>query len=104
LLVSELVTNAYKAMQADPICGIACIEVSLRLFDDNLLIEVIDSSPQIPVPNPGNDAEAENWRGLTVVERLSQEWGYFWSTGRKVVYCTLPVTAPHIHDAEPVSQ
>jgi anti-sigma regulatory factor (Ser/Thr protein kinase) len=92
LLVSELVTNAYRAMQAGPFPGIPCIELSLRLFDGHLLIEVIDSSPRAPVPNLAGNAEAENGRGLAVVDGLSQEWGYFWRTGRKVVYCTLPYT------------
>jgi anti-sigma regulatory factor (Ser/Thr protein kinase) len=91
LLVSELVTNAHNAMLAEPLSGIACIELSLRLFDDHLLIEVIDSSPKPPVPNLANDAEAEGQRGLAVVDGLSQEWGYFWRTGRKVVYSKLPL-------------
>jgi anti-sigma regulatory factor (Ser/Thr protein kinase) len=93
LLVSELVTNAFEAMSANPSSGIACIELSLRLFEDHLLIEVIDSSPKAPVPRLTCDAEAENGRGLAVVDHVSQEWGYFWRTGRKVVYCILPLEA-----------
>jgi anti-sigma regulatory factor (Ser/Thr protein kinase) len=91
LLVSELVTNAYQAMLGGPVSGIACIELSLRRFDDSLLIEVIDSSPRTPVLSLTSNAEAENGRGLAVVERLSDEWGYFWRTKRKVVYCILPL-------------
>jgi hypothetical protein len=94
LLVSELVTNAYKAMEMGPISGIACIELSLRLLNDHLLIEVIDSSPKTPAPNLTDDAEREGWRGLAVVDRLSQEWGYFWRMGRKVVFCKLSIPSP----------
>ena len=93
LLVSELVTNAFEAMSADPFPGIACVELSLRLFDDQLLIEVIDSSRKSPAPGLTGDTGAENGRGLAVVDHVSQEWGYFWRTGRKVVYCILPLPA-----------
>ena len=91
LLVSELVTNAFTAMQTSPLLGIACIELSLRMFDGYLLIEVIDSSPSTPAPILASNADAENCRGLAVVDHISQEWGWFWRTGRKVVYCILPV-------------
>ena len=91
LLASEFVTNAYAAMSAEPFPGIACIDFSLRLFDDHLLIEVIDSSPRIPVPDLTDNSETEGGRGLAVVERMSQEWGFFWRNGRKVVFCKLGV-------------
>ncbi|MGH3279140.1 MAG: ATP-binding protein [Trebonia sp.] len=93
LVVSELVTNACQAMQAGSVTGPACIELSLRRFEDRLLVEVIDSSPKAPVPNLAGDAGAEGGRGLVVVDRLSGEWGWFWRPGRKVVYCVLPLTA-----------
>jgi anti-sigma regulatory factor (Ser/Thr protein kinase) len=93
LLVSELVTNAYKAMGEEPLSGVTCIELSLRLFGGHLLIEVIDSSPKPPVPNLTPNAHEEGGRGLAVVDGLSQQWGYFWRTGRKVVYCILPCTS-----------
>lgn len=89
LVVSELVSNAYTAMEKEPFSGIPCIEFSLRLFDAHLLIEVIDSSTRSPKPDLTYDAERESGRGLVVVDRLSQEWGYFWRNGRKVVYCKL---------------
>jgi anti-sigma regulatory factor (Ser/Thr protein kinase) len=91
LLVSELVTNAYKAMSIEPTAGIECIELSLRLFDDHLLIEVIDSSPKAPAPKLAEDAEALSSRGLAVVDHMSDgNWGWFWRSGRKVVFCKLP--------------
>jgi hypothetical protein len=79
-------------MLIEPLSGIACIDLSLRLFDDHLLIEVIDSSQKSPMPNLANNPDAESWRGLAVVDSLSHEWGYFWHIGRKVVFCTLPTT------------
>jgi hypothetical protein len=35
------------------------------------------------------NAEAENGRGLAVVNHLSEEWGYFSRLSRKVVYAEL---------------
>jgi len=95
LLVSELVTNAYKAMLAESLAGVACIDLSLRLFRDHLLIEVIDSSPNLPVARLAENAEAVGWRGLAVVHRLTDgDWGCFRRTGRKVVFCKLPIPLP----------
>lgn len=96
LLVSELVSNAVTAMQVEPITGIACVEVSLRMFTDRLLIEVVDSSPRIPLPNLASNAEAENGRGLAVVNHFSQEWGYFSRLSRKVVYAELRIVPPEM--------
>jgi anti-sigma regulatory factor (Ser/Thr protein kinase) len=90
LLISELVTNAYNAtFDLEPA---TVIEFSLRLFADRLLIEVIDSSPDDPVLKPPDDTSAEKGRGLSIVEGLSSEWGYFRHQGKKVVYCILPIT------------
>jgi anti-sigma regulatory factor (Ser/Thr protein kinase) len=74
LLVSELVTNAVKAsremMQASP--------VRLWLVSDSaqVLILVWDSSPQPPVQMDTGD-EAENGRGLMLVEAISEQWGWY---------------------------
>ena len=87
LVVPELVTNACSAAVA--LAGEGVIELSLRVFDSRLLVEVIDSSPGIPVPSPPGDAAGESGRGLSLVDALSEEWGYFWHDGRKVVYATL---------------
>jgi anti-sigma regulatory factor (Ser/Thr protein kinase) len=90
LVVSELVTNAYTAT-ATP-AEESIIELSLRVFDSRLLVEVIDSSPGVPVLSPPADATAlsgESGRGLSLVDALSEEWGYFWHDGRKVVYAAL---------------
>jgi hypothetical protein len=93
LVVSELVTNAYTAMDIDPIAGICGIDLSLRLFDGHLLIEVIDSSPKPPIPNLDKNISATGGRGLAVVDDFSgHQWGYFWRTRRKVVFCMLPLS------------
>jgi anti-sigma regulatory factor (Ser/Thr protein kinase) len=83
LIVSELVTNAYKAMQGQ------AIDLSLRLFPTRLLIEVTDSSPLSPVLSE-SDFRAEGGRGLTAVDALSDsKWGFYWQQGRKIVYAIL---------------
>lgn len=95
LLIDEMVTNAYHAMSAyDALAGQApgaTIDFSLRLFDDHLLIEVIDSSPKVPKLNPPCDSCAESGRGLGIVEALADDWGFFFHQGRKVVFAILSV-------------
>jgi anti-sigma regulatory factor (Ser/Thr protein kinase) len=90
VVVSELVTNAYTA--ATNLDDSTLIDLSLRLFNDHLLVEVIDSSPEAPMLAPAKDAASENGRGLYLVNELSRDWGYFWHQGRKVVYCILSFT------------
>jgi anti-sigma regulatory factor (Ser/Thr protein kinase) len=91
LLVSELVTNAYVAM-TETTNGISCIDLSLRLFNNRrLLVEVTDSSPRVPLL-AASGPDSVNGRGLTLVDEMSQQWGYFWHRGRKIVYVILSVT------------
>jgi len=87
LLVSELVTNALNAM-TEAATGISCIDLSLRLFPTRLLVEVTDSSPRPPALSPSGP-DAPSGRGLPLVGSLSQEWGFFWHNGRKIVYFIL---------------
>jgi anti-sigma regulatory factor (Ser/Thr protein kinase) len=74
LLVSELITNAVKAsravMHASP--------VRLWLVSDlaRILILVWDASPQPPV-RVNASGEAENGRGLMLVEAISERWGWY---------------------------
>jgi anti-sigma regulatory factor (Ser/Thr protein kinase) len=92
LLVSELVTNAVKAMVGrddQP-------PVRLRLSGDyaRVLIEVWDAD-QRPPEDPGSDGlpdlEAEGGRGLFLVAALSARWN--WQLTRqptgKVVWCEI---------------
>lgn len=99
LLVSELVTNAVKAMagrEDQP-------PVRLRLSGDNarVLIEVSDADPRPPAPeDPDADGllnlEAERGRGLFLVAALSSRWNWHLTrqpTG-KVVWCELEDDQP----------
>jgi hypothetical protein len=98
-VVSELVANAVKAMAvamaSGSFAGPAFAELSLRLFPRHFLIEVIDSSPKIPVPKLETDPEALDRRGLALVDALSEIWGWNWHMrrSRKIVWCKLAVTA-----------
>jgi len=94
LLVSELVTNAFQAAGRtipEPSRQPA-VRLFLRCFPGELLIEVVDRSPDPPVPSsPGR--ESEHGRGLLLVEALSREWGWFPVPGGKCVYCRLATEA-----------
>ena len=78
LLVSELVTNAVKASRAMA----QAFPVRLWLASDSVqvLILVWDASPQSPV-RMGTSDEAENGRGLMLVEAISEQWGWYFREG-----------------------
>ena len=64
----------------------------MRHFPDGLLIEVYDTDSNPPVRSSPDD-DAENGRGLMLVDALSKEWSYFFLPGGgKVVYCFLEIT------------
>jgi anti-sigma regulatory factor (Ser/Thr protein kinase) len=99
LLVSELVTNAVR-FSGDPArtlryserADASLISLSLRHFRDGLLIEVYDTDSNPPIRSSPDD-DAENGRGLMLVDALSKEWSYFFPEGGgKVVYCFLEIT------------
>lgn len=86
LIVSELVTNAVRFGGARP------ISLSLRNFFEVLLVEVYDSGNSFPILSSA-DGDAENGRGLVLVNALSKEWSYsFLPGGGKVVCCFLAKT------------
>ena len=96
LLISELVTNAIR-FSGDPARTFRCseradaglISMSLRHFTGGLLIEVWDTDDSPPVLCDV-DPDAENGRGLMLVDALAEEWSYFYPPGGgKVVYCLL---------------
>jgi anti-sigma regulatory factor (Ser/Thr protein kinase) len=99
LLVSELVTNAVRfsgdparALRYSERADASLISLSLRHFPEGLLIEVYDTDSNPPVRSDPDD-DAENGRGLMLVEALSKEWSYFFPAGGgKVVYCFLEIT------------
>jgi len=78
LLVAELVTNAVTASRAMK----HALPVRLWLASDSVqvLILVWDASPQSPMPMGTND-EAENGRGLMLVEAISEQWGWYFPEG-----------------------
>ena len=100
LLVSELVTNAVRfagnpapAQQYSERVQAGLISLSVRHFGDGLLIEVFDTDASPPVLTDAAD-DAENGRGLVLVDALSREWSYFFPPcGGKVVYCFIEI--PH---------
>jgi anti-sigma regulatory factor (Ser/Thr protein kinase) len=94
LLISELVTNAVRFASA-PLTArrhsenAGMIWLSVRHFGAGLLIEVYDSDIRPPVLTEASE-DAENGRGLLLVDALSKEWSYFFPPGGgKVVYCFL---------------
>jgi anti-sigma regulatory factor (Ser/Thr protein kinase) len=99
LLVSELVTNAVR-FSGDPArtlryserANAGLISLSLRHFRGVLLIEVYDTDTSPPVLcDAGPDAE--NGRGLVLIDALATEWSYFFPPdGGKVVYCLVEIT------------
>ena len=95
LLVTELVTNAVKASRAMT----QAFPVRLWLASDSaqVLILVSDASPQPPV-RMDTSAEAENGRGLMVVEAISEQWGWYFREGKdgKVVWATVRLSAQGI--------
>jgi anti-sigma regulatory factor (Ser/Thr protein kinase) len=73
LLVSEIATNAIQVTQADAYSA----PVRLWLLADRarLLILVWDASPLPPV-RVSSSADAENGRGLLLVDTISARWGW----------------------------
>ena len=98
LLVSELVTNAVRfagaptpAQHHSGRMDAGLISLSVRHFGDGLLVEVFDTDASPPVLTDAAD-DAENGRGLVLVDALSREWSYFFPPcGGKVVYCFIEI-------------
>jgi anti-anti-sigma regulatory factor/anti-sigma regulatory factor (Ser/Thr protein kinase) len=84
LLANELVTNAIAHAHTD-------IWLRLELRGDWLHIAVRDGSPRLlRLISP--DPEAQNGRGLWLVEQLARSWGVSHRPdGGKVVWCTLSI-------------
>ncbi|HVB44627.1 MAG TPA: ATP-binding protein [Streptosporangiaceae bacterium] len=95
LLVSELVTNSVAALarHAGPEAVAAgLIEQTLRRKPGRLVIEVSDPDPNPPVVADA-DLEADNGRGLILVQALSKEWSYFFPpSGGKTIYFVLGIS------------
>ena len=101
LLVSELVTNAVRfasgpipAQQYSGRVNAGIIWLSVRHFSAGLLIEVFDTDASPPVFTDAAE-DAENGRGLFIVDALSKQWSYFFPLGGgKVVYCFIEIPVP----------
>jgi anti-sigma regulatory factor (Ser/Thr protein kinase) len=73
VVVSELVTNAVRASRAMKHAAIRLWLATDRL---QVVICVWDASPQPPIRIDADD-DAENGRGLLLVEALSKQWDWF---------------------------
>jgi anti-sigma regulatory factor (Ser/Thr protein kinase) len=85
LLVSELMTNATNASRS--VERIAPVRLWLLADKASVLLLIWDASTQAPVRmDIGEDAE--NGRGLLLVETISSRWGWYFpqETGGKVVW------------------
>jgi anti-sigma regulatory factor (Ser/Thr protein kinase) len=82
LLVSEVVTNAVLHARSD-------LEVSVRLVDDEVRVEVTDGSPAEPQRRTAGQT-ATTGRGLALVEACARRWGVAERPGGKAVWFDLP--------------
>ncbi|MFJ9107033.1 ATP-binding protein [Streptomyces sp. NPDC102283] len=100
LIASELVTNAIT------ITGVVAekptwrelerldlVHVRLVGLRDSVVIEVWDVSSEPPALKRADD-DAEDGRGLFLVQRLARRWGSFRAGGGKAVWAELAVRAP----------
>ena len=78
LLVSEVATNALVHGNGD-------VEVSVRVCQGRLRVEVSDGSSTAPQPRSA-DPEAEGGRGLALVDALSSSWGTELTASGKTVW------------------
>jgi anti-sigma regulatory factor (Ser/Thr protein kinase) len=81
LLVSELATNAL--LHAD-----SAIRLRVRVADDDVRIEVCDSSPDGPVLGSGG-WERESGRGMELVSTLAKGWDWSPRDDGKVIWFAL---------------
>ncbi|MFE2374996.1 ATP-binding protein [Streptomyces sp. NPDC059398] len=100
LVVSELVTNAVTAtgtLTGHPTWGelekLNLITVRLIGLQDSVVIEVCDTSDELPALAYADD-DAENGRGLFLVQQLAERWGSYRAAGGKVVWAELVVRPP----------
>jgi two-component sensor histidine kinase len=68
LLVTELVTNAIVHARSP-------VQVSVAVDDSRVRVAVHDRAPRPPIRRPASE-EALNGRGLLLLERLSDRWGF----------------------------
>jgi anti-sigma regulatory factor (Ser/Thr protein kinase) len=91
LTVSELVTNAVEAaLTACPAPNGSQLPIRLWLASDldAILVQVWDSSPEMPAPRVARPDD-EGGRGLLLVARICRAWGMYWEAGGKVVWAVI---------------
>lgn len=106
LVISELATNAVKAtgiVDAEPSwserANLAVIRVRIVYLETSIVLEVWDRDPTPPKPADAA-SDAENGRGLAIVEALCARWDYFHAIGGgKVVWAELEIPPLPVTDA-----
>ncbi|MFI1185457.1 ATP-binding protein [Streptomyces californicus] len=100
LVASELVTNAIAitgVVAEKPMWGelerLDLVHVRLVGLRDSIVIEVWDVSSETPALKRADD-EAEDGRGLFLVQQLARRWGSFRAGGGKAVWAELGVRPP----------
>jgi anti-sigma regulatory factor (Ser/Thr protein kinase) len=91
LIVSELVTNAVEAsLRTWRALGACPVPVRLWLASDRdaVLIQVWDSSPEMPIPQNARPDD-ERGRGLILVAYLRRAWGTYRKGIGKVVWVVI---------------
>jgi len=88
LVVSELLTNAVQASQAMEF--LTPVRMWLLSDKQRVLILIWDASPQPPV-RMYSRGDAENGRGLLLVETISTQWNWYFphDPGGKVVWAQI---------------
>ncbi|MGR8007023.1 ATP-binding protein [Streptomyces hypolithicus] len=87
LLAGEVITNA--VVHARPV-GVLSVRVGLSA--GRLDVSVRDGDPQLPCARPGDRDEAENGRGVLLVDSLSDDWGVRQDAQGKTVWFQLDIT------------
>lgn len=85
LIVSELLTNAVLHGSDSAECDVTVKLIGIAM---RLRIEVYDASPLAPAQRL-EDNGIENGRGLVIVDRLADRWGWEPTAVGKFVWCEL---------------
>lgn len=85
LVFSELVTNAV-------VHAAGAVRITVTTQPRTVRIDVHDRNPHRPEPR--GDANVSGGRGLAIVDRLSERWGYEHSANGKVVWAVVPSSPP----------
>ncbi|MFG3410342.1 ATP-binding protein [Streptomyces sp. NPDC048142] len=100
LVASELVTNAITVTGVvieKPTWGelaeLHLVHVCLVGLENSVVIEVWDGSEELPRLTPADD-DAEDGRGLLLVQQPAGRWGSYRAAGGKVVWAELAVHPP----------